>query len=270
MTSLLARTRVSVVSLVVLGCFTSLQASSDRGFAESNKDNNLALTVGVAHGLPGIDIDINNVNKIVADPAYNFKSETLMDAEGTVANVAKKLEANAKDVGPMGTFFFYYSGHGSRGSIYLQDRSMRIAEIRAALVAGRKDVGPLQRLVMVFDSCFSGSLMDPLRKFAGFNFDDQANSEDFANEIASEMNVRDADQYWSKLFVFASSTANESSLAGKDGSEFTNAFTKAFGESFSANNTIGEFIKKAQDYTKGHHPVARLVPTDLENEKMNP
>ena len=151
----------------------------------------------------------------------------------------------------------------------MQDRLLSAAEIKTAVQQARQSAGPLQRLVMMFDSCYSGALLDPLRR----NLTPLMNIQ-FANEMAdSVMNeftqTRDGANYWNKIFVFASSRADETSAAGEAGSEFTVAMKKAFDETIQSG-TVGEFIKKAQQYTVDHHPVARLVPLDMNNEKMAP
>jgi len=73
-----------------------------------------------------------------------------------------------------------------------------------------------------------------------------------------------------KLFVFASSRADETSLAGYDGSVFTNALVKAFNETEQKDETMATLVKLTQEYTEGHHPVARMVPKALELEELVP
>ena len=150
---------------------------------------------------------------------------------------------------------------------------MKIGEIREAVEQGRakKSSGPLARLVMIFDSCYAGSLLDPLRLFSQLDLrDERAETEAFVDEVVGTMTRGRADEYWKKLFVFAACRANETSLASGSGSVFTNAMAQAFDEAIGANATMAEFVQKTQEYTHGHHPVARFAPQDLENEKMKP
>lgn len=259
-----------MTGVLALSIFFSFSAiASDRSLSETPDANNLALVIGVSHGLPGIDIDVNNVEKMVKDPAYKFQSTRLMNSQGTVSNMLQKTKDLASKVDAHGTFFYYFSGHGNTGILSMQDKTVNIKQIRQAIEDGRKDKGPLERLVMMFDSCYSGSLLDLLRR-SGIVTEFSVSSDSFADSILEEMTTQRGESYWKKLFVFASSRADETSNAGPNGSEFTVALAKAFKESMTANNTMKEFIKKTQAYTKGHHPVARLVPVDLENEKMNP
>lgn len=259
----------------VVGCLTLSAHAADRSLVEHSDAPNQALLVGVSHGLPGIDIDVNNVKRISAHSAFNFQPTVLMEAQGTQANVTKELTRLAAQAGVDGSLLFYYSGHGSPGSIYLQDGSLAVEKIRKALETGRTAMGPLERLVFVSDSCYSGTLLDPMKLGLLSQLrDPEILSTLTANEIVFALSRGEGERapasYWKRLFVFASSRADETSLAGKDGSVFTVAFTKAFDETANANGTMGELVQKSQTYTVGHHPVARLVPTDFSNEALIP
>jgi hypothetical protein len=242
-------------------------AAQSRGLAESGQAKNLALLVGAPHGLPGIDLDINNVNAIVTDSAYQFKVTKLWESQGTASKVGGGLTTLSSQVGEHGTFYFYFSGHGNVGNVWVQDRLMNIKEIRSALENGRLTNGPMDRLVMMFDSCNSGSLVDPLRQNLMPLVNEEL-SQQMADQIASVFSQREDANYWNQLFVFVSSRANETSNAGPLGSEFTVALRKGFDEVMANNGTIGEWVQKTKAYTNGHHPVERLVPYDLTNEKL--
>jgi len=268
------RSLLRLVPSLAMLCTTAPALTAERGLVESIASTNVALLVGVSHGLSGIDIDINNLEDVAKHSAYQFRPFRLQEAQGTVARVAAELTRLAADARDDGTVFFYYSGHGSVGSIYLQDRSMKITEIRAALEQGRKNLGPVARLVLMFDSCHAGSLIDPVRAVLPplmSGLDDTTASQIFADSVAEELSESNARApYWKKLFVFASSRADESSLASDKGSIFTLALMKAYKEVMESNDTIQSWITKTQTYTEGHHPVARLAPTTLGGEKMAP
>lgn len=245
-------------------------ANSPRDLVTDAKAKNNLLLVGVSGGLPGIDKDLKMVEEIGQNPNYQFVPTKLWSSQGTVANTSQQLTQLATDSGENGTLFFYYSGHGSPGKISLRDRSMRISEIRKAVEVGREAIGPISRLVMMFDSCYSGSLVDPLRKV--FNpLIEQSESESFADEVVREFSQNsDRRNYWKSIFVFASSRASETSNAGSNGSNFTVALKKAFNEVLSANGTMSEWVQKTKTYTKGHRPVERFAPVDVANEKLVP
>ncbi len=244
--------------------------SETRDLVTDPSGNNQLLVVGVPGGLPGIDKDLKMVEEIGINPAYQFVSSKLWSSQGTVANVAQSLTTLSANALDKGTMFFYYSGHGSRGSISLKDRSMRISEIRQALEKGREGLGPLSRLVMIFDSCYSGSLVDPLRKLISPIADD-AEANAFTDNLIEELSYSSrASEYWKSLFVFASSRSNETSNAGSSGSEFTVALHKGFVETSNQQGTMSDWVQKTKTYTTGHHPVERFVPGDMANEKLIP
>ncbi len=243
-------------------------SSGVRGWTESSKATNLSLLVGVDKGLPGIDLDVKNVERMGNHPDYNFKATNLYNKTGTTALVAKNLTEISSKVEEDGTFLFYFSGHGGKETLLMEDRTMKVQEIRAALEAGRKNIGPLKRLLLFFDSCYSGSLLPKFRGMPSIQMLPVTDMQKEADSIVEALKPTTRDAYFDKLFVFASSRADETSAAGSNGSAFTVALGKAFDEGMEKNDTIGEFIQKTYDYTKVHHPVARLVPEDLNNEKM--
>lgn len=263
--------KIGVFFSVLFGFTLAFEAAAmERGFVEDPNTKNLALLVGVSHGLPGIDLDLKYVDRMATHDANRFQVKQIFDEEGTVANTTLALSDLSNQIKGWGTMLFYFSGHGSPGSIYLQDRSMKVQEIREAIEKARVGLGPIERLVLMFDSCYSGSLLDPIRRSLPLSRLNALQSIEFVNAVVNEMMPTSRDPYWDKLFVFASSRADETSLASQEGSIFTLALAKAFQEAVAQNNTIGEFVKKTQAYTEGHHPVARLVPASLENEKMVP
>lgn len=246
-------------------------AAIERGLVENPEGSNVALIVGVANGLQGIDLDVKMVEAIVQHKNYGFKTKIVENSSGTEAEIARNLTQIAEDARDDGTAFFYFSGHGSVGKLMVHNTNMKIANIRAALEKGRVGLGPLARLVLMFDSCYSGSLLDPVRALFPMTVQTEellANSI-FADSVVRELTGdREGQPYWQKLFVFASSRADQTSLASPDGSVFTLALKKAFGETTKSNETLATFVKKTQDYTKGHNPVARFVPASLADEKM--
>lgn len=254
---------LSTYFLVVLILCSANLRSEERGLVHDKSSTHQALIVGAAHSLPGIDIDMETATKIATHSDYQFTPTRLFNAEATVKNIESHLTTLMAKADQNGTFLFYYSGHGSKLSLYVQDGLLTAKQMRAALEKGREGLGPVSRLILILDSCYSGSLLDPFRLIPDF---DKSANEAFVNHLTSELFNR-AD-YWKSLFVFASSRANETSLASKKGGVFTNAMYQAFNESMDQNLLMKEFVERSQKYTWGHHPVARFVPSDMENERM--
>lgn len=240
------------------------------GLPENPQGSNKALLVGVSQGLPGLSYDIDKMKAILSHPANGFSFEILRDSQGTVANIAKKLTELSEAVDSRGSFLFYFTGHGNKNVVLAQDRTMKITEIRTALEEGRKDWGPMQRLVMMFDSCYSGSLLNPLAlPFSEFPPLLAVNhSADMADALFEAFSpTRNRDTYWQKLFVVASASANETCEASGTGSAFTNALAKAFDQTIETG-VVSEFISKTKSGTKGSHPTERLEPATINQEKM--
>ncbi|MBI3296206.1 MAG: caspase family protein [Deltaproteobacteria bacterium] len=239
------------------------------GLVESASPDNVALIVGVSHGLLGIDIDVKIAESIATAPDYQYHPFHVDDEGATTQTIPKELAEKAALAGPAGSFFFYYSGHGSEGSIWLQDDDLRVEDMRAAIEKGRQNLGPLARLVIMFDSCFSGSLLIPFSIDAPFtHLTLLSASTALANNLARAFTDKGR-SYWSNLFVFASSREDESSMASENGSIFTVALMKAYDEVSASHGKMSEWVEKTKTYTIGHHPVERFSPTSLANESVH-
>lgn len=260
---------VSCAVLFPVGGF----AAQRTGFAADANSANKALIVSVGHGLPGLEDDVAYMEEIATNPSYAFEVEKLAEEEGTKENILAKLESVSHAAGENGSFFFYYTGHGSPGELYVQDGGLEIDAIRGAMEAGRKDVGPLKRLTFISDSCYAGSLNDHLRNMVGIGVRSifakaQAalvTTQTIVRKFASKAQ---RENYWKTLFVIASSKEDETSMAGPNGSMFTVALHQAFTETVEANGTVGEMFDKSVEYTTRHTPVARFVPESLRDEKL--
>lgn len=244
--------------------------AGERSLAVNSKAQNYGLLVGVSHGLPAIDIDLNNMDAMAKNPSYQFSSLQLLDEQGTQAGVLRELEHQSNRVDEEGTFLFYYSGHGDPGLLVLEDINTKVEKLRGAIQAGRAGLSPLARLVVILDSCFSGSLLDPFNVLSLKFSDEKSSSERLANAVTAAFSADRDQPYWKSLFVFASSRATETSLGGMNGSEFTNALKKGFEETLAAKGTMAQWVELTKKYTKVHHPVERFVPTTMADELLAP
>ena len=151
---------VCAVLLFILG--NSSFAKADR-FIENPNANNVAVVVGASNGLPGIDDDLDHMSEILKG-TYDFQITRLGDGKSSIANIEEALTRNAELADWYGTFFFYFSGHGSPGLIVADKFSeMKVQQFRYAVAKGREKAGPLARLMLVYDSCYAGLMMDPMR-----------------------------------------------------------------------------------------------------------
>lgn len=253
---------------LALVCASS--TAGERSLAVNSKAQNYGLLVGVSHGLPAIDIDLSQMAAMNTNPAYHFSNFQMLDAQATQVEVLRELQHQSSRVDEEGTFLFYYSGHGEPGLLILEDLNTEVDKLRGAIRAGRDGLSPLARLVIILDSCFSGSLLDPFNVMSMKLLDEKAYSERLANAIAATFADEREEPYWKSLFVFASSRANETSLGGLSGSEFTVALKKAFDETLAAKGTMATWVELTKRYTKVHHPMERFVPTTMADELLAP
>lgn len=263
------RTSLWVVVVTLVVSF-SVHANTSRSLVTNNSANNRALLIAAANGLSGLDYDIKNLQEIGNNEAYGFKDTTLWDDKASVPNTKAVLATLAHEVGEDGTLFFYFTGHGTKGGLYMGDQGfLHVSDIRESIEKGRQGMGPVDRLVIMYDSCYSGSMVDPVRRNL---FSEELFSLDMATQMADdvvrEFNTRDAANYWKSVFVFASSRSDETSLASPVGSIFTLALKKAFDEAAKSNGTMGKLVELSKTYTEGHHPVERFVPESMRNEKL--
>jgi hypothetical protein len=243
--------------LVLVIVYSSLAAARiPKGLVENEKGLNRSLLVGVPEDLPGIDLDLDAMERLVTLPLHGYLPARLWEKAATADNILAAVQKLAAKVTADGSFLFYYSGHGDKGTIEVYDRSLAIEEIRDAFIRARKGKGPLARLVLIFDSCYSGSLLNPLDSTATL-----------ADAVVRQFDSSRS-RYWDKLLVLASSKADELSEPSEEGSIYTLALAKAFNEVASRKGKIGEWVNLTKNYTEGQEPVARLVPEELETESL--
>lgn len=247
--------------IIVIAFFSNLSIAA---LVANSYGGNQALIVGVDHGLPGIEIDVDNMADIARNDANNYSVMRLLNEDAEADSILYQLEDLSHSTGKYGTFMFYFSGHGNQSIISTEDYSLSIQDIRYAIAKGREGLGPLTRLVLIFDSCNSGSMLGPIPFFRGDE------SMLLANNIIQLFLLpqSDSEPSWNQIFIFSSSQANESSIATAKGSLFTLAFKQAFDESLMRDLNMGQFVDRTKGYTKSHHPVERLIPETMRDESM--
>lgn len=262
------------VITLLMGCFSQAQANRTGLVEEVDpaEGSNQALLVAVGHGLPGLDIDIQNIENIVTSTHYGYRVSTLIEEEGTATAIERDLEHRSRDTRE-GSLLFYYTGHGNVGSLYPAEAdAMKISRIRQAIERGREGLPPLERLVMIYDACHSGSFLDPFRRaFPTGMIGDQAYSAFFVDDLMEEFtltNTRD-NPYFRKLFILASTMPHETCLASPEGSLFTNAFAEAYAEVSNRAGTLRDLFVSTRDKTVGSTPTARFVPASLGEESIH-
>src|SRR5439155_22005998 len=102
--------KLSCVLGTGIAIFASVSFAAQRGLVQSKTGKNKALVVGVGHGLPGIDLDENNVTAMAENGEYKFEVTHLHNEEGTVQAIADALTEGSKAADKDGTYMFYFTG----------------------------------------------------------------------------------------------------------------------------------------------------------------
>jgi hypothetical protein len=126
--------------------------------------------VGDDDGIPGVHEDVPKLVSLL-QPQNGFNFEFVAQVQGTTASSTEIINTTAEIAGSMvqgdkaayaagqtgGTLFFFVSSHGSPdGSTSAREGMFRFDEVAQAIQNRRQGV-PLERLIVMFDTCFSGS-----------------------------------------------------------------------------------------------------------------
>jgi hypothetical protein len=164
--------------LVVAACKAEQPAGQDSeldGFLANNDGkwakNYIAAFLGDSTNIPGTLQDIGNISRVFnPQNGFNFvmpgpqdggwKHATSDQVIRETANIARQmLETDMqawKNLQPGGTLFFYMTSHGAPdGSTSTQGGSFQFSQVAAAIREARGG-HPLERLVVMYDTCFSG------------------------------------------------------------------------------------------------------------------
>jgi hypothetical protein len=284
------RRRFYLVALFVSGAVAGCGSSSNhlgtslKGLAHSAGGRNVAVLMGAPNGLPGVPTDIVELDRVFKSTELDLGFDEVVKDD--TANTDEIFEATAAAASNADTLFWYFSGHGNTGILLAEDRSFTFSEVAEAVMAARNN-RPLERLVVMIDSCYSGSFVDgrtpiiPTSGPVGTNGTSgdgdtvrskcipmsgaMASAEDAMAEFARYQGT-----LYSQAFVLASSTKNETSadLGRSRGGAFTWSLRGVINDA-SANDrdaTIREIAERTRRDTEdvgGHTPVWRGFPSAL-------
>jgi hypothetical protein len=126
--------------------------------------------VGDDDGIPGVHQDIPKLVRLL-QPQNGFNFKIVSQVQGTTASSQEVINTTAEVAASMlqgdraayaagqtgGTLFFFVSSHGSPdGSTSARGGEFRFDQVAQAIQSRRNGV-PLERLIVMFDTCFSGS-----------------------------------------------------------------------------------------------------------------
>ncbi len=164
-----------LLSSVLIGTLAACKPatpSADSDLQWLASDNNAANNyfvgfVGDDSGIPGVHQDVPKfVDLLRPENGFRFNvkphgkstSSTIINTTAEVAAAMLEGDRQAYAKGQTGgTLFFFVSSHGSPdGSTSSSDSSFRFSDVAAAIKQRRQGV-PLERMIVMFDTCFSGS-----------------------------------------------------------------------------------------------------------------
>lgn len=272
------RRRLSLVSLFVFGSVAGCGGSSNhigtslKGLAHSDAGKNVAVLMGSPNGLPGVPTDIQELDLLFRNTQVDLGfDEVVKDNEATTDDI---FSATADAASDADTLFWYFSGHGNTGIMLAEDRSFTFSEVANAVMTARNN-RPLARLVVMIDSCYSGSFVDGRTPIIPSNDGDSvrskcipmagalSSSEDAMAEIGKFQGT-----LFNQAFVLTSSTKNETSadLGRTRGGAFTWSLRGVINESSASDRdaTILEIAQRTRRDTEdvgGHTPVWSAFPS---------
>lgn len=260
---------------------------------------NIALLFGAANGLPGIQDDLNHMKQVLEDPQGGNGFQVVMLTDASRDQILSATQEAAVAAGENGTIFWYFSGHGAEsGDLMTTGGMLPFSKVTDTIRSARQT--PVKRMFAMFDSCFSGQMVNGSAAINGMRSgglagsdnvyaltsapegsdwssasDDEAMmqvAKNYANIAADSFYdqapvAKMAPQAFEQLIVMSASQRYETSLAGSGGSEFTSALANVF-QSFKSGRpqaTIGEFLDAVRSETArssgGHHtPAFRVMP----------
>jgi len=275
---------VFVLASLVAGCQPRIDVSSSSRLRDLSYDpnaKNIALLFGAANGLPGITDDLNHMKQVLEDPQGGNGFQVIMVNDATRDQILNATKEAAVAAGENGTIVWYFTGHGaSSGELMTTGGMLPFAEVSDAIRSVRQT--PVKRMFAFFDSCFSGQMVDgsaTVKRLTSKNFSDGISdqvmkdaAENYADAAAGSFFdqspiVKMGPSAYEQLIVMSASQRYETSLAGSEGSEFTNALSNVFRamKSSKPNATIGDFLEGVKTETTrstggSHTPAYRVMP----------
>ena len=298
---------VAIIFLGIGGCKSNnkqIRANSKlRDLSYDPNAKNVAVLFGAPNGLPGITEDLNMMQKILEAPQTGAFQVTVVN-EASRDQILQATKDAAIAAGENGTIVWYFSGHGSAdGGLMSTKGKLPFLDVTAAIRSVRKT--PVKRMFVFLDSCFSGQHVDGtaiIKSLRAKDASDEITDEEL-NDLAQnqadlvadtfiddssedELTVKSgaikarrpvvrrpvpsprATDTYAQLLVLASSSREERSIAGKNGSVFTVALFEMFSciEASGDNLTIGKFVDGVKNEVVQTNatmtPVFRAMPND--------
>lgn len=266
--------------------------STTKGLAHGGAEANAAVIFGSPHNLEGVATDVREFGNLLEDARYDFHFQDVKSNGDATADEVLGMTGDAARNAD--TLLWFFSGHGNTGIMLANDRTFTFHEVADAIKAARHDK-PLKRLIVLIDSCFSGSFVDGDAPIIEGQNKGLADSTDL-QPLVCRKHPRPADQQpsaaqldavttkWAQTavfdglasydrgifdqaFVMSSSTRDESSvdLGAEKGGAFTWSLRQVMKSLRTSNDkaTIQDFARMTSQRTLregGHTPVFKGFP----------
>ena len=266
---------------LLFGCGSRDQVNNLNGLANGSTGKNAAVIFGAPHGLEGVPTDVREFSKLLKEPQYNFQFPVV--ASNGDATVAAILALTAETAKNADTLIWYFSGHGNTGIMLASDTTFTFHQVADALKTARLNK-PLKRLIVLIDSCYSGSFINgsspivedsvPQRHYKCARPSEPTDAP--GSDIFDVLDSMKDRGIFEQAFVMSSSTKDESSvdLGAEKGGAFTWALRQVMADLRQNRDgaTLDEFARATTARTQregDHTPVYKAFPSSLMlNEKM--
>lgn len=239
------------------------------GLAGPASPNNYAVLVGAPNGLQGVATDIKEMKKVFENEKYDFRFTPAVNGNAKASEI---VELTAKSAQNSDSLLFYFSGHGNDGVLLADDRTFTFREVADAIKISRKQK-PLKRLVVLLDSCLSGSFVDgesPVVDSYGKKVRmKKINANIWYNQMFDQITTQAVDgTLYEEVFIFASSKKDENSsdLGKERGGAFTYSFRSEIEKLASTQYDTAKVknlppgVIRQTENLGGHTPVYRAYP----------
>lgn len=247
--------------MFLVSCGSNNSTSTLNGLGYEGGGKNVALLFGSPNGLAGVPTDIRELNTLFSQEDFHFRTVPVNDA--TTSDIFETAKTEGKDADSL---IFYFSGHGNRGVMLAEDRTFTFREVATALKSERGG-RPFDRLLVIIDSCLSGSFVDGNGDMIITEPGSETGSHPLFTEEALFAPMAADPTLYKQAFIFSASKQNENSqdLGSAKGGSFTYTFRTVMGRMKTQNPMVNfrDFAQEVSQITDdeyGHTPMWRGFP----------
>ena len=248
------RTWILATGLFLMSC--GMDQSSLQGLG-AGVGNNQALIIGAPNNLTGVPVDVREMTALFQNDTYDFHFKVTAKSPATVSDILAATKVAAKEADSL---FWYFSGHGGDGILLAQgSQTFTFKQVADAIKSVRTK--PLKRLVVLLDSCESGSFVDGSSAIVT-----ESGAESGPAKVLEDN--RDSKLY-EQAFIMSASKSNESAQddGPSNGGAFTYSMRQVFKTLYDTDRTASfrDWAQKTSALTLknyNHTPMYRGYPVE--------